>query len=187
MSCKACTFYIGVTQLHSVNYAIYLPIPDVPVQLPTLMRGRFQAKPTTVLILINFLFLFCGWSSSFSLSFLWLIRINFSFLFRGGEVWQDPLPEWLLSVDMYRFPLPAYFFLSYYTENLMRVWTSLADSNGCWKVLQWMLESAPMDVGKCSNGCWKVLQWMLESAPMDVGKCSMNVGKCSNGCWKVLQ
>jgi len=46
--------------VHSVNFALNLSIPDVPfpVLLSTLIRSRFQAKPATLLILIDFSFLF---------------------------------------------------------------------------------------------------------------------------------
>jgi hypothetical protein len=46
--------------VHSVNFAANLSIPDVPfpVLLSTLTRSRFQAKPATLLIPIDFSFLF---------------------------------------------------------------------------------------------------------------------------------
>ena len=49
--------------VHSVNFAAkYLSIPDVPypVLLSTFIRSRFQAKPATLLIPINFSFPFRG-------------------------------------------------------------------------------------------------------------------------------
>ena len=46
--------------VHSVNFAAELTRPDVPISvlLSTLIRSRFQAKPATLLIPIDFPFLF---------------------------------------------------------------------------------------------------------------------------------
>jgi hypothetical protein len=55
-----------------------LSIPDVPfpVLSSTLIRSRFQAKPATLLIPIDFSFPFCG----------------------GGALWYS-VPKWLLFLN----------------------------------------------------------------------------------------
>ena len=66
----------GKKHASSFVYTLLLSIPDVPfpILLSTLIRSRFQAKPATL-----------------------LIPINFSFPFRGGGAYlRYSVPKWLL-------------------------------------------------------------------------------------------
>jgi len=64
--------------VHSVNFAAYLSIPDMPfpVLLSTLIRSRIKAKPATL-----------------------LFPIDFSFPFHGGGALRYSVPKWLLFLN----------------------------------------------------------------------------------------
>ena len=149
-----CTFWTSL---------LNLSIPDLPfpVLLSTLIRSRFQAKPATL-----------------------LIPIDFSFPFRGGGALRYSVPNWLFFLELCGewFPLPAYFFFSFllgemcklicnlpwgisaltvhfvllYTEWLAMTWTHypVADNSSfvstkiASDLIKWCVWSCPLNVRK---------------------------------------